>query len=109
MNTIGWLFNFVPWWVPWLLAGLALVVTMNFWLPLWQLVPTKAKIAIGAVAAGVTAWWIGRNQGAKSERDQLKKREAGAVKQREKIDAEVHKLPQDDLDRRLHRWDRPDT
>lgn len=108
MSTIGWLFNFVPWWAPWLLGGVALVFTMNFWLPIWGMIPTKAKIALGAVGAGVAAWWMGRNQGAKSERDQLAKREAGAVKQREKIDENVHQLSNDDLSKRRARWNRND-
>lgn len=107
MSTVGWLFNFIPWWLPYVIAAVALVATMPYWGPLWNALPTKLKTVLIALGAGIGLWWMGRNQGAKSERDQLKKREAGAVKQKEQINADVHNATDDDLDRRLDRWRKP--
>lgn len=104
---IGWLFNYVPWWLPYVIAVVALVATMPYWGPFWNMLPRPVKIGLGALGAGIGLWWMGRNQGARSEREQLKKREAGATRQREQIDADVHNATDSEIDRRLGRWRKP--
>lgn len=102
----SWLFNFIPWqaWV--VIALVVLGLTFQFWAPIWLALPTWAKTAIVFVIVAFTAYIAGRNRGSKDERDIQRRKEAGAVQQREKIDAEIKRLDDTALQKRLDRWTR---
>lgn len=104
MDTLSWIFNFVPWWV-WTVAGVVLVAV--FWqvlAPIWLVLPKWLKALILGVGALLTAYVAGRNRGSKDERDQRAKADAHAIQNRKDVDDEVRNLPADDLDRRLDKW-----
>lgn len=104
MDTLSYAFNYVPWWV-WLVAAIiAAVLTYQFWLPIWAMLPRPVKVLVAAIAAVLTAYVAGRNKGSKDERDRRAKADAHAIQNRKDVDDEVRNLPTDDLDRRLDRW-----
>jgi|GEM_PF-2742585 len=104
MDTLSWAFNFIPWWA-WLVAAIiAAVLTYQFWLPIWAVLPRPVKVLLAAIAAVLTAYVAGRNKGSKDERDRRAKADANAIQNRKDVDDEVRNLPADDLDRRLDKW-----
>jgi len=104
MDWLSWAFNYVPWWV-WLVAVLvAAGFTVQFWLPIWAVMPNWLKVALAAVGAVLTAYVAGRNRGSKDERDRRAKADAHAIQNRKETDDEVRNLPADDLDRGLDKW-----
>lgn len=108
MDTItlfgSWAFNFIPWWV-WLVAALiALGLTVQFWSPIWAIMPQWMKAAMLFIGALLLAFFAGRNRGAKDERDMRRDADAHAVENRKEIDNEVSKLDRPAVDRRIDRW-----
>lgn len=104
MDTLSWAFNFVPWWV-WVVAiVVAVIVTYQFWMPVWLALPKWLKALILGIAALVTAYVAGRNRGAKDERDQRARADARAIQTRKETDDEIRNAPAADVDRRLDRW-----
>jgi hypothetical protein len=104
MDTASWLFNFIPWWA-WVVAAIiAAVLTYQFWLPIWAMLPRPVKVALAAIAAVLTAYVAGRNKGSKDERDRRAKADANAIKNRKDIDDEVRNRPAATVDRDLDKW-----
>jgi hypothetical protein len=106
MDTLSYAFNHVPWWV-WLVAVLvAAGFTVQFWLPIWAVMPNWLKVTLAAVGAVLTAYVAGRNKGSKDERDRRAKADAHAIQNRKDVDDEVRNLSPSDVDKRLDRWSR---
>lgn len=104
MDMISWAFNFIPWWV-WVVAVLILLgFTVQFWTPIWAVLPRPVKIVLGALAALIAAYVAGRNRGAKDERDQRAAANARALQTRAEVDHEVASKSDADLDRDLNGW-----
>lgn len=104
MDTLSWLFNFMPWWV-WL--AIVVVLLAVFWqalLPVWLALPKWLKGIILGAGALFTAYIAGRNRGSKDERDQRAKADARAVQTRKETDDEIRNAPAADVDRRLDKW-----
>lgn len=110
MDTISWLFNYVPWWVwPLIAAGgggailafvpgaLALVVSI------WNMLPRSVKLILGGVIAAALAYFAGRNKGSKDERLQQERRGAQAVATRKEVDDEVRTMSPTKVDAELKR------
>ncbi len=77
-----WLFGIIldntPWWA-WLIAGLVLLgATYSLWLPIWTMLPDKAKAAILIIGTGGLAYLAGRNGGAAGalERERVRNEKA---------------------------------
>jgi len=109
---MSWILDHVSPWV-WVIVGLGIAGTLWFYfspiiITLWNLTPRPIRIAIGAIAALIAAVIYGRHRGAQDERDAQQKREAGAVDTRRKIDEDVEKSSDADVDKRLSRWMRDD-
>lgn len=109
---MSWILDHVPPWV-WLIAGLGGFGVLWFYfspiiIAIWNLTPKPIRIALGAVGALIAAVMWGRYRGAKDEREAQKKREAGAVDTRSKINEDVKKSSDADIDKRLSRWMRDD-
>jgi hypothetical protein len=101
---VSWVFNFIPWWV-WLVATLvAAGLTVQFWSPIWAIMPAWMKATLVFVGAVALAFLAGRNRGSKDERDMRKEADAHAVERRKDIDHEVANLDKPAADQRLDRW-----
>lgn len=101
---IGWMLDHVPLWVWGLAIAGALVVTIQYWMPIWLALPRPVKailIALGAIAAAFTA---GRRSGKKDADDARRQADANAIQNRSKIDEEVRRAKPDDVDGRLAKW-----
>lgn len=62
----------------------------------------KATLAVGAVLLALAvAWFHGRARGGQNQRDKDKRAVDRAVKERDKDAADIRRLPDDDLDKRL--------
>lgn len=104
----SWLIDQVPLWV-WVAAVIiALVLTYQFWLPVWTLLPKPVKIALGAIGGALALWLGGRYKGAKDERDMQARRDAQAVETRNKVDSEVRNMSDQQVNDRIKKWTRPD-
>lgn len=106
MDTLSWVFNFVPWW---LWVAIVVVLIAVFWQvlgPIWLLTPRWLKTALAAIGAVLAAYVAGRNRGSKDERDQRAKADARAVQTRKETDDEVRNLSPSDIDKRLDAWNR---
>jgi hypothetical protein len=100
----GWFFNFIPWWA-WLVAALvAAALTVQFWAPIWAVMPSWMKAALIFIGAVLLAFIAGRNRGSKDERDVRKEADAHAVERRKDIDHEVANIDRPAADKRLDRW-----
>lgn len=98
-----WLWSIIwgllPWW-GWLLIGLGAAVVV------YRLLGWKGALAVIATTAGVVAYSRGARRGVEVERAKQERAEQHArdviIEKRE----EVRDLPDDELDRRLNRWDK---
>lgn len=106
MDAISYAFNFIPWWVWFVAALVGLALTIQFWTPIWAVMPTWMKVVLGAIGAVLMAYVAGRNRGSKDEREQRAKADARAVQTRKETDDEVRNLSPSDVDKRLDRWNR---
>ncbi|KQW22805.1 hypothetical protein ASC80_05550 [Afipia sp. Root123D2] len=104
MDTLSWLFNFVPWWVWVVIAAVLLAVFWQALLPVWLTLPKWLKGIILGAGALFTAYAAGRNRGSKDEREQRAKADARAVQTRKETDDEIRNAPAADVDRRLDGW-----
>jgi hypothetical protein len=108
MDTLSWMFNFVPWWVWLVIAGggggailafvpgaLALVVSV------WNMLPRPVKVVLGGIVAILVAYVAGRNKGSKDERDMNEKRGAQATAKRLEIKRDVQNLKPSEVDAQL--------
>lgn len=108
MDWFWWVIGHVPLTV-WLVVTFVIVAVLYaFFGPIINAVlaitPRWVKVVLGGIFALVAAVAYGRYQGAKTEREIQKKREAGAVQKRKQINEKVHNLPDDRVDRELDRW-----
>lgn len=103
LNT-SWLINFIPWWMYVIAAVIALALTWQMWWAIWLVLPLWMKVGLVFIGVSITLYIAGKNAGAKTERDKQREREAGAVNQREQIDATIRKLDDAALQKRLDRW-----
>lgn len=101
---ISYTFNLIPWWAWGVAIAAALIVTYQFWAPIWAMTPRPIKVAIAAIGAILGAYVAGRNRGSKDEREQRAKKDASAIQTRKEIDDEIRSLNPDDTDKRLDRW-----
>jgi hypothetical protein len=101
MQTLSLWANWIPWWVWPLLAAALVLAFLPYVAPVWAMLPRWLKAVIIAVGGLFTAYWAGRNKGAKDERDKTKKQTEQALRKREEIHNEVSKLPPSEVDKRL--------
>lgn len=106
----NWFIGFVPGWVLPIIIAVALLTTAQFWLPIWTVLPSKAKAAIGIVAGALAIFGFGRYKGAKSERDKRALDNSKAIERKAEIHNEVESLDDKSVDDRLSRngWMRDD-
>lgn len=109
---MSWILNHTPPWI-WVVAALAIAGTLWFYfspiiIGVWNLTPKPVRIALAAIASLGLAIVYGRYKGSKDERDAQREREARARDTRNEINEDVNKATDDQLDRRLDRWMRPD-
>jgi len=105
----NWIIGFVPPWLLPIIAAVALLATMQLWLPIWTLLPSKAKAAILFFFGGFALYGFGRYKGAKSERDKRNLDNAKAVEKKAEIHNEIESLDDKSVDDRLRDrgWMRP--
>lgn len=112
MDWFGLLLGWIPVevWITILVLGTiaALYFLSPILIPIWNMMPTPVKVLFGGIVAALLAYAGGRYKGAKTERDEQARREAGAIKNREEVDHEVGNLSAKDTADRLARWNRRD-
>ena len=107
---VGYGINRVPWWLLPALAGVALVATWAYWGPIWATLPRPVKTAVLAVGGALAFYGIGRVKGREAEQKMQDLRQARAADDKRRIEDEVKKLPDSDVDDRLRKsgWVRHD-
>lgn len=112
MDWFGLFLGWVPLWAWISLCIVAAIPILYFFgpvlLPIWRMLPTWLQAVFLGIGATLLAWAGGRYVGAKTERDEQKRREANALRNRAEIDDEVRNMPKKDVHDRLGRWNRPD-
>lgn len=108
MWLVNWIINSIPLWAWVTIVGAVLLATYSLWLPIWNLLPGKVKVAIIFVATLGGAYLAGRYKGARDERDLVAKRNAEAIQKRLEVNREVDKLSNKEVDDKLKPWIRPD-
>jgi hypothetical protein len=98
----------VPWWV-WLaptpfIIGALLWFFGPFIIGFWNMLPTKVKAVIIAVATVGVAYIIGRSQGNKTARERQKQLNARAEQNRREIHDDIQKRSEPVVDRDLDKW-----
>jgi len=77
-------------------------------LPIWKLLPTPVKVALGAILAGFLAYMGGRYRGRGDAEEQERRRNAEALQKRTEVDSEVDRLGAGEADKKLRdRWSKP--
>lgn len=102
---MSWLLDHTPLWV-YITAGLLASGALFYFfspilIPLWNATPTWVKELLGAIAAIFAAYIAGRTKGSKDERDRQAQASAEALQRRSKIDADIAKVPDAELDKRI--------
>jgi len=110
MDWFGLFLGWVPLWVWITLTVLAAIPILYFFgpilLPIWRMLPTWLQALLLGIGAAMLAWAGGRHIGAKRERDEQKRREANAIRNRAEVDQDVGNLSEKDTRDRLNRWNR---
>lgn len=107
---IGWIIDWVPLWL-WVVGGGVLAIaTAPLWMPiargLWAILPTPAKVLLAGIVAALGAYIAGRNRGRRNAQEEQRRKDAAAERTRVETDREVGNLSDDELDKRLKRWER---
>lgn len=105
---MSWLLDHIPLWV-YVTAGLLASGALFYFfspilIPLWNVTPLWVKELLAAIGAIFAAYIAGRNKGSKNERDRQAQASAEALQRRSEINADVAKVPDADLDKRLGKW-----
>lgn len=79
----------VPWYAYAIAGGIALAVTIPYWLPVWNLLPTSVKWFLIMVVTAGLAYFGGRNKAAKDAALAREKADANAIANRQKIDGQI--------------------
>jgi len=112
MDWFGLFLGWIPLWAWVSLVVLAAIPTLYFLgpilLPIWRMLPTWLQALLLGIGAVLLAWAGGRYAGAKTERDEQKRRDANALRNRAEVDQNVGNLSNKDLRDQLNRWNRPD-
>lgn len=105
---MSWIIDNTPWWVYMLILGggggalLAFVPgVLALLVSIWSMMPTKLKIAVGAVIAFIGVYLGGRYRGARNERDKTAAQDARATNVARETKDEVGKLSTSEVDKRL--------
>ena len=114
---MGHFFDLFLGWVPlsaWIVVCVIVAAPILFYagpvlLPIWRLLPSWLKALILGIGAALLAYAGGRYKGAKTERDERARREAGALQNREQVNRDVDKLSEKDTRDQLARWNRDDS
>jgi hypothetical protein len=77
-------------------------------LPIWNMLPGWLRATLLGIGAALLAWAGGRHIGAQREREEQKRRERDALRNRAEVDQNVSNLSNKDLRDQLGRWNRPD-
>lgn len=103
---MNWLIDHVPWYVPVVIAIIALGFCWQFIAPIWALMPNWLKASVSAIGAIFVAVQYGRNKGAKDAEAKRAQDNAQAVQTRKQIDANVEAMPDSDVTKRLgdNKW-----
>lgn len=105
---MSWLLDFLPWWTWYAVAGVALLLTIPWWWPLFNLVwawlPSWAKSVIIGVGVALGAYLAGRNRGSSNERARQKARDANAIKTRLETNDAVARMDDATRKQRIDQW-----
>lgn len=112
MFSIIWnsIVDHVPWWVYMVLGTAGVGALFYFFspilIPIWNMLPTPLKVALGGLAAAFLAWIAGRNMGRHNAEEEERRRNADALKKRNEVDNAVNRMDKKDVDAGLDRWRR---
>jgi hypothetical protein len=110
--VFSWIIDQIPFGV-WVVLTLGVAGALFYFLspiliPLWAVTPRPIKIGLGFVISIALAILYGRSKGAQDAREMQKAKEAQAIENRRKINADVADDTDDELHRRTKRWMRDD-
>src|SRR6202012_614594 len=99
---MSWIIDHIPIWVYIVLGLLGSGALFYFFspilIPLWNLTPKWIKALGAAILSVLGAYLAGRYRGSKDERDREERANAEAIQNRQKIDQDVAKAPDSDID-----------
>lgn len=105
---MSWLLDWMPWWVWPALIGLALLVTMNLWLPvatlIWNRLPVSVRWVLVGVGTAGLAYLAGRNRGRRNALEEQRRREAQAIQKRLEVNRRVDRMTPEEADKEDDRW-----
>jgi membrane protein required for beta-lactamase induction len=79
----------IPWYVYAFVIGLALVASIPYWLPVWNVLPNWLRWLLVAIVTTGLAYFAGRNKAAKDAAAAREKANANAIANRQKVDAKI--------------------
>jgi len=110
MHYFDLLLGWVPLW-GWIVMCVVFAAPLFYFfgpiiIAFWNMLPRTVQVVLGGIGAVLLAFAAGRYKGASTERDEQRRREAGAIKNREEVDRDVGSLSEKDTRDRLNRWNR---
>lgn len=79
----------IPWYVYAFVITLALVASIPYWLPVWNLLPVGVRWVLFVVVTAGLAYFAGRNKATKDAAAAREKANANAIANRQKVDAKI--------------------
>jgi hypothetical protein len=110
MWWLEWVWNHVPWYVPYIVIIILIAIFWNVIAPFWALLPKPIKYLIGFILAIFGAVQYGRNRGVAAEQQRRKTLNEHAIAKRDAIDEHVKNMPDNAVTDKLKRngWLRDD-
>lgn len=102
----SWLLSFVPTWVWVVVIAAAILLTAQFWMPIWRMLPRAVQIAILGVAGTIGGVMWGRSRGEKAARERQAVRDAEANKRRLETADEIRRMSDPERQKERQRWER---
>lgn len=87
--VINAVLDHVPWYVYLFVGLLALVVSIPYWLPVWNVLPVTVRWFLVVIATAGLAYFAGRNKAARDAAQAREKANANAIANRQKVDATI--------------------
>lgn len=100
----SWLLSFVPTWVWVVLIAAAVLLTAQFWMPIWRALPTSVRLVVLGVLGTLGGILWGRSRGRKDARDEQARRDAAANRRRLETEEEVRRLTDPERRKERDRW-----
>lgn len=100
----------IPMWGWMIIFGAPIVAALYFFgpilLPIWRMIPLPVRIALIGLLGAVIAFLGGRYKGRANAEEERRQRNHAALQKRAEVDRNVETMGADDVQAKLHKWDR---